>query len=98
MAFPSDRPTDRAPALQGRLRLFLRPGDQRHNYRMSDTRRAHIFVGVTVRDRGETSHIVQTLRRAGFATLDFSDDELAKGHVRTWNSPPVVGICRHQWI
>lgn len=52
------------------------------NYRMSDARRAHIFVGVTVSDRGETVRIVRALRRAGFATLDFSDDELAKGHVR----------------
>jgi pSer/pThr/pTyr-binding forkhead associated (FHA) protein len=29
MASPSDRPTDRAPAPQGRLRFFLRQGDQR---------------------------------------------------------------------
>jgi len=52
------------------------------NYRMSDPRAAHIFVGVTVHDREETARIARLLRRAGFRTLDLSDDEVAKGHMR----------------
>jgi len=52
------------------------------NYRMSDPKEAHIFVGVTVHDRGETARIVRILRRGGFGTLDLSDDEVAKGHMR----------------
>ena len=52
------------------------------NYRMSDPKEAHIFVGVTVHDRDETARIVRILRRGGFGTLDLSDDEVAKGHMR----------------
>jgi threonine dehydratase len=52
------------------------------NYRMADPREAHIFVGVTVQDREETGRIVRKLRRGGFRTLDLSDDEVAKGHMR----------------
>ena len=52
------------------------------NYRMSDPREAHIFVGVTVHDRDETARIVRKLRRGGFGTLNLSDDEVAKGHMR----------------
>jgi threonine dehydratase len=52
------------------------------NYRMSDPKEAHIFVGVTVHDREETARIVRILRRGGFGTLDLSDDEVAKGHMR----------------
>jgi threonine dehydratase len=49
---------------------------------MADPREAHIFVGVTVHDRDETGRIVKGLRRGGFSTLDLSDDEVAKGHMR----------------
>ena len=52
------------------------------NYRYSDSRQAHVFVGVQVRDRAETRQIVQRLRRRGLETLDFSDNELAKLHIR----------------
>jgi threonine dehydratase len=52
------------------------------NYRMADAEAAHIFVGVGVRGREETARIVRMLRRAGFQTLDLSDDEVAKEHMR----------------
>jgi len=52
------------------------------NYRMADAEAAHIFVGVGVRGRDETARIVRILRRAGFQTLDLSDDEVAKEHMR----------------
>jgi threonine dehydratase len=52
------------------------------NYRMADAEAAHIFVGVGVRGREETARIARTLRRAGFQTLDLSDDEVAKEHMR----------------
>jgi threonine dehydratase len=72
-----------------------RPGSFRHfcgtlgprsitefNYRMGDPDRAHVFVGVGVSGRRETAGIVRALRREGFPTLDLSDDELAKLHLR----------------
>ena len=52
------------------------------NYRMADADAAHIFVGVGVRGRDETVRIVRTLRGAGFGTLDLSDNEVAKEHMR----------------
>jgi threonine dehydratase len=74
------------PERRGSFRRFCRALGGRNitefNYRMSDARAAHIFVGVTVRDRAETRRIVGALRAAGFRTLDMSADEVAKGHLR----------------
>ncbi len=52
------------------------------NYRYADPARAHVFVGVQVRDRGETDDLIRRLRGKGLKTLDFSDNELAKLHIR----------------
>jgi threonine dehydratase len=52
------------------------------NYRMGDADAAHVFLGVGIQGREETAEIVRTLRRQGLATLDLSDDEMAKLHVR----------------
>ncbi len=52
------------------------------NYRMADPERARVFVGLQVDDRRETSRIRRTLGRYGFPTLDLSDDETAKLHLR----------------
>jgi threonine dehydratase len=52
------------------------------NYRYAHSEVAHVFVGVQVRDRGETQSLVRSLRRHGLDALDFTDNELAKLHVR----------------
>ena len=52
------------------------------NYRMADTAEAHVFVGVGVKDQGETKKIIASLKRHGFAALDLSDSEMAKLHLR----------------
>ena len=52
------------------------------NYRYADRSEAHVFVGVQVRDRRETDALIRGLRRRGLKTLDFSDNELAKLHIR----------------
>ncbi len=52
------------------------------NYRYADPKKAHVFVGVQVRDKKETSKLVSRLRKKGLATLDISDNEMAKLHVR----------------
>jgi threonine dehydratase len=52
------------------------------NYRYADSKQAHVFAGVQVRDRKETDELIRKLRRLGFKTLDFSDNELAKLHIR----------------
>ena len=52
------------------------------NYRMSDPREAHVFIGVTVAGRDETDRLIAQLDRAGLKATDFSDNEMAKLHVR----------------
>ncbi|HSU78186.1 MAG TPA: threonine ammonia-lyase, biosynthetic [Burkholderiales bacterium] len=52
------------------------------NYRIADSRDAHIFVAIEVDGREQTARIVKNLRRHGLTTLDLSDNELAKLHLR----------------
>jgi threonine dehydratase len=52
------------------------------NYRIADPKEAHVFVGVQVHGTDETAKIVRTLGRHGLKTLDLSDNEMAKLHVR----------------
>ena len=52
------------------------------NYRIADSREAHIFVGIQVANRSETGRIVSNLERYGLDPLDLSDNEMAKLHVR----------------
>ena len=52
------------------------------NYRMSDARDAHVFVGVEVHDLDETKKIVKSLARHGIHSDDLSNSEMAKLHVR----------------
>ena len=52
------------------------------NYRISDPSVAHVFVGLSITRADEAARIARTFERHGFATVDLSDDELAKEHVR----------------
>jgi threonine dehydratase len=52
------------------------------NYRISDARQAHIFVGVQVGSRGESGLLARTFEQHEFPTLDLTHDELAKLHIR----------------
>jgi threonine dehydratase len=52
------------------------------NYRFSDAREAHVFAGVQVADREESRRLVESLQKHGLATLDLTDDEMAKLHIR----------------
>jgi len=52
------------------------------NYRIADSREAHIFVGVEVANRAETARIVRNLERHGLHTLNLSGNEMAKLHLR----------------
>ncbi len=52
------------------------------NYRISDAQLAHVFVGLAIHSRDEAGRIARQFRRQGFATVDLTDDELAKEHVR----------------
>ena len=52
------------------------------NYRISDAHSAHIFIGVQVQNRDESEKMAKNFIKHGFATLDLSEDELAKLHIR----------------
>ena len=52
------------------------------NYRISDQRVAHVFVGLTIQRRDEAQRLGRQFSKQGFANVDLSDDELAKEHVR----------------
>ncbi len=52
------------------------------NYRIADSRAAHIFVGIAVDGRAQTAKLVRNLKHHGLTTLDLSDNEMAKAHVR----------------
>ncbi|MCO5977272.1 threonine ammonia-lyase, biosynthetic [Ideonella oryzae] len=52
------------------------------NYRISDTRQAHVFVGISISKPDEADKIARSFQRHGFATVNLTDDELAKEHVR----------------
>ncbi|MBP9218108.1 MAG: threonine ammonia-lyase, biosynthetic [Sterolibacterium sp.] len=52
------------------------------NYRFACPEEAQVFVGVQVAHRAETAKLVASLQKKGLATIDLSDDEMAKLHVR----------------
>ncbi|MGC1526117.1 MAG: threonine ammonia-lyase, biosynthetic [Phormidesmis sp.] len=52
------------------------------NYRIADANKAHIFVGIKIKNRAEAKAIAQNFEHNGFKTLNLTDDELAKMHLR----------------
>ena len=52
------------------------------NYRLAGRDAAHIFVGLRTASREDGLAVASGLRERGYATLDLTDDEMAKGHVR----------------
>ena len=52
------------------------------NYRISDQHLAHVFVGLAIQRREEAGRIARQFTKQGFASVDLTDDELAKEHVR----------------
>ena len=52
------------------------------NYRMGDADRAVVFAGIAVRNDGERHELVAHLNGSGFDTIDLTEDEIAKAHVR----------------
>jgi threonine dehydratase len=52
------------------------------NYRFADPGQAHIFVGVQISDQQEEKKLTTKLRKAGYRTLDMTDNEMAKLHIR----------------
>ena len=51
------------------------------NYRYSDSMEAHVFVGISVRNREETEKLIADLQKSGLNTQDMSNNEMAKLHI-----------------
>lgn len=74
------------PEARGSLRKFCECLGKRSitefNYRIADDRDAHIFVGMQVSGRSDAAQMVETFEANGFRTIDLTDDELTKLHLR----------------
>jgi threonine dehydratase len=74
------------PEGPGSLRQFCKCIGRRNltefNYRIADQREAHIFVGLQVKDRQDANQMAATFEQHGFKTIDLTDDELTKLHLR----------------
>ena len=67
------------------------------NYRYSDHKRAHVFVGVELREgESEREALTTLLRRKGYGVVDMTDNETAKLHIRYMvggHAPSVANEC-----
>jgi threonine dehydratase len=52
------------------------------NYRLAGREAAHIFVGLKTSSRRDGGQVAEQLRGRGYPTVDLTDDEMAKLHVR----------------
>ena len=52
------------------------------NYRLAGRQQAHIFVGFATESRQDADALIAQLRDSGYETVDLSDNEMAKLHVR----------------
>jgi threonine dehydratase len=52
------------------------------NYRLNGRREANIFVGLRIASRQDAAQLAEQLRAGGYETVDLSDNEMAKQHIR----------------
>ena len=74
------------PEERGSLRQFCQCLGKRNltefNYRIATEKSAHIFVGVQIENRADAAKMMASFEAHGFNTLDLTDDELTKLHLR----------------
>jgi threonine dehydratase len=74
------------PEALGSLRKFCECIGDRNltefSYRIADQQEAHIFVGVQIQNRSDAAAMVVKFENCGFKTIDLTDDELTKLHLR----------------
>jgi threonine dehydratase len=72
------------------------------NYRLNGRDRAHIFVGVATKSREDAASLASTLSQSGYETVELTDNEVAKLHVRHMVGGPSPDVeheqlCRFQF-
>lgn len=74
------------PEKPGSFRAFCATIGERaiteFNYRYADNDRAQVYVGLKLGERKAITLLIEELRSAGYDTLDLTDNEMAKLHVR----------------
>ena len=74
------------PEEPGSLRKFCDCIGKRNltefNYRIANEKEAQIFVGVQIENRADAAKMVERFEECGFKTIDLTDDELTKLHLR----------------
>ncbi|MCG5058640.1 MAG: threonine ammonia-lyase, biosynthetic [Limnoraphis sp. WC205] len=74
------------PEKPGSLRQFCDCLGKRNltefNYRIAEEKEAHIFVGVQIANRADAMQLIETFEAQGLKTLDLTDNELVKLHLR----------------
>jgi threonine dehydratase len=74
------------PEERGSFKRFCSLLGQRNvtefNYRIADSKQAHIFVGISTNKASDSQQIAKDFKKSGFATLDLTHDELGKTHLR----------------
>ncbi len=63
------------------------------NYRYHTASEAHVYVGVQVADRKESLKLVDSLQKHGYPTLDLTEDEMAKNHIRHMVGGHAPAVC-----
>ena len=74
------------PEERGSLRHFCeclgRHNITEFSYRITESSAAHIFIGIQIQNRSDAHQLAATFTVKGYETLDLTDDELTKLHLR----------------
>ncbi len=88
------------PERPGAFREFCRAIGRRviteFNYRLSGRTEAHIFVGIGITSRKDAADLADRLNAAGHATVDLTNNEMAKLHVRHMVGGRAPGVSRER--
>ena len=74
--------SEQAGSFQQFCRILSEWGITEFNYRYADENSAHVFVGVQIENSTHKHNLFNSLDSAGYRWVDFSDNEMAKLHVR----------------
>ena len=66
------------------------------NYRLNGRDRAHIFVGIATKSREDAAGLAATLTNRGYETVELTDNEVAKLHVRHMVGGPSPDVHHEQ--
>jgi threonine dehydratase len=52
------------------------------NYRMGEAEKAVVYAGIAIKERSELSEVAAQLKQKGYGSVDLTDDDIAKTHIR----------------